>query len=226
MGEPRLALFGDSTLVLQLGDTIDPIVNARVIALAAAAREAGWAGVRDIVPTFRSVAVAFDPVRADAARIAADLEHLARVVEPIVEDREPLAIPVCYGGDLGPDLDALSHGAGCRREDVVDLHASVTYRVYMLGFVPGFAYMGVVDSRIRASRHTAPRVRVPAGSVGIAGAQTAIYPMETPGGWQIIGRTPVAVCDLARAEPFLFRAGDRVRFEPIDRETFEGMARP
>jgi KipI family sensor histidine kinase inhibitor len=221
MTEPRLVLFGDSTIVLELEETIDPAVNARVIAIAAAARAANWPGVHDIVPTFRSVAVAFDPMRADLARIAAELERLAIAAPAPVEEREPIAIPVCYGGDFGPDLEALARWAACGPDDVVERHVSTTYRVYMMGFVPGFAYMATVDPRIRAPRHTTPRMHVPAGSVGIAGMQTGIYPMDTPGGWQIIGRTPMSVFEPARVDPFLFRTGDSVRFVSIGREAYE-----
>jgi KipI family sensor histidine kinase inhibitor len=221
MTEPRLVLFGDSTIVLELEEAVDPAVNARVIAIAAAARAANWPGIRDIVPTFRSVAVAFDPMRADLARVAADLERFAATAQATVAERPPIAIPACYGGELGPDLEALARWAACSPAEVVERHASTTYRVYMMGFVPGFAYMGTVDPRIRAPRHTTPRVRVPAGSVGIAGVQTGVYPMETPGGWQIIGRTPLTVFDPGRDEPFLLRTGDTVRFVPIDRDEYE-----
>src|SRR5205807_6022806 len=122
--------------------------------------------------------------------------------------RPPISIPVCYGGELGPDLANVAAFAAMSEDDVVALHTGRTYRVFMLGFVAGFAYMGIVDARIAMARHSTPRVRVPLGSVGIAGEQTGIYPAETPGGWQLIGRTPVKPFDPARAEPFLLKAGD------------------
>jgi inhibitor of KinA len=125
-------------------------------------------------------------------------------------------VPVCYGGEFGPDLAAVAAFGGVAAADVIRLHAARTYRVYMLGFVPGFAYMGTVDERIAAPRRAEPRPRVPAGSVGIAGSQTGIYPSSTPGGWQLVGRTPIAPFDLSRARPFLFDAGVSVRFHPIE----------
>ena len=123
-----------------------------------------------------------------------------------------MRIPVCYGGDLGPDLAGVASFAGMPEADVVRAHAAATYRVFMLGFVPGFAYLGIVDERIAMPRHSTPRVRVPLGSVGIAGVQTGVYPAETPGGWQLIGRTPVKPFDPSRADPFLMKAGDAVQF--------------
>jgi KipI family sensor histidine kinase inhibitor len=219
MADPRLVLVGDSTIAIELEEAIDPAIHARVLAIATAARAAGWPGVRDIVPTFRSVAVAFDPLRADPVRIAADLQRMARTAPPVRDEREPIVVPVRYGGDAGPDLESVARWAGLPPEEVIALHSSTTYRVYMMGFVPGFTYLGTVDARIRAPRHGTPRVRVPAGSVGIAGAQTGIYPIETPGGWQIIGHTGISVFDPERAEPFLFHAGDHVRFVRIDGES-------
>ena len=130
-------------------------------------------------------------------------------------------VPVCYGGDFGPDLADVAALGGCTEDEVVRLHSGTEYRVYVVGFVPGFAYMGVVDDRLALPRRAAPRTRVPAGSVAIAAGQTGIYPMETPGGWHLLGRTPIRPFDPGRAEPVLFRPGDRVRFHAIDRETFE-----
>jgi len=128
---------------------------------------------------------------------------------------------VCYGGDLGPDLPQVAAFANLPEDDVIRLHSSATYRVFMLGFVPGFAYLGLVDQRIAMPRHATPRVRVPLGSVGIAGVQTGIYPAETPGGWQLIGRTRVRPFDPSRAEPFLMKAGDAVEFYAIDRAEYD-----
>ena len=129
---------------------------------------------------------------------------------------------MCYGGELGPDLAGVASFAGLTETAVVDVHAGGSYRVFMLGFVPGFAYLGIVDTRIAMPRRATPRVRVPVGSVGIAGAQTGVYPSETPGGWQLIGRTPVKPFDPARDEPFLLKAGDTVQFYPIERAEFDG----
>jgi KipI family sensor histidine kinase inhibitor len=134
-------------------------------------------------------------------------------------------IPVCYGAELGPDLASVASFAGMPEDEVVRVHSRATYRVFMLGFVPGFAYLGLVDERIAMPRQSTPRVRVPRGSVGIAGVQTGIYPAETPGGWQLIGRTPARPFDPARSEPFLMKAGDAVQFYSIERAEYDRLAR-
>ncbi|MSO29614.1 MAG: 5-oxoprolinase subunit PxpB [Acidobacteria bacterium] len=204
---------GDSALLLELDPVIDPEVNARAVAIAAALRRHQFPGVRDIVSTFRSVAVFFDPWRADVAALAEAIGR-ASGAAPIIEERAPIDVEVVYGGENGPDLAEVAAFAGCAPSDVIDRHASRTYRVFMLGFLPGFAYMGSVDDSIAAPRRATPRTRVPAGSVGIAGRQTGIYPVDSPGGWQIIGRTAMKVFDPDRNPPALFAPGDRVRFVP------------
>jgi inhibitor of KinA len=187
-------------------------------------RAAEVPGIRDIVPTYRSVAVYFDPLRTDYPRLMARLKEsaaLCTVERPPAEESvcgaaAAIQVPVCYGGEFGPDLGTVAAFGRMTEADVIKLHTSRTYRVYMLGFVPGFAYMGIVDERIAAPRHAEPRHRVPAGSVGIAGAQTAVYPSATPGGWQLVGRTPLVPFDLARNRPFLFEPGLAVQFQAID----------
>jgi inhibitor of KinA len=217
----RLVPAGDSALIVEFEERIDPAVNARAIALADAVRAAAIAGIRDVVPTYRSVAVYFDPLSTNYDALVASLERGA--AQPVVElpDRVPIRIPVCYGGDFGPDIARVAEFGHIKEGDVVAIHSSASYRVFMLGFVPGFAYMGIVDARIAVPRRSTPRVRVPQGSVGIAGAQTGVYPAETPGGWQLIGRTPVNLVDLSRAEPILLKAGDAVQFFPVDRRQFD-----
>jgi inhibitor of KinA len=218
----RIVPAGDSALIVEFEERIDPEVNARAIACAEAIQGAGVSGVRDIVPTYRSVAVYFDPLRTDYDALIACLERQAASFAPALHvERTPVRIPVCYGGDLGPDLIGVASFAHVAESEVVRLHTNVVYRVFMLGFVPGFAYLGVVDDRIAMPRRATPRVRVPAGSVGIAGGQTGVYSAETPGGWQLIGRTPVKPFDAERADPFLMKAGDAVQFYSIDREEYD-----
>jgi KipI family sensor histidine kinase inhibitor len=220
----RIVPAGDSAIVVELEERIDPVVNARAIRLADQVHAAAIPGVRDVVPTYRSVAVFFDPIRTDYQRLVAWLEREAEQPGSAqVEERTPISVPVCYGGELGPDLAAVAAFASMSPDEVVAAHASAVYRVFMLGFVPGFAYMGVLDVRIAMPRRATPRVRVPCGAVGIAGAQTGIYPAETPGGWQLIGRTPVKPFDAARPAPFLFKPGDAVRFVPIARAEYEQL---
>jgi inhibitor of KinA len=220
----RIVPAGDSALIVEFEDRIDLAVNARAVAMAERLRAAPVTGVRDVVPTYRSVAVYFDPLQTNHDALVARLEQdAARRVRAVRRRPEAIRIPVCYGGELGPDLARVAEFGKMSESAVVDLHAGATYHVFMLGFAPGFAYMGIVDARIAAPRHETPRVRVPRGSVGIAGAQTAIYPSETPGGWQLIGRTPVRPFDSARPDPFLIKAGDNVRFHAIDRAEFDRM---
>jgi inhibitor of KinA len=228
----RIVAAGDSAIVVEFEERIDPIVNDRTIACAAALRKAAISGVRDIVPTYRSVAIYFDPLRTDGTALMAQAEHEARLVSsPAPDSIDPsqspitssptVRIPVCYGGDLGPDLADIAAFAHLDEADVVRTHTAATYRVFMVGFVPGFAYLGVVDQRIAMPRRASPRVRVPARSVAIGGVQTGVYPMETPGGWRVIGRTPVKPYDPDRTDPFLMKAGDSVRFYSIERTEFE-----
>ena len=218
----RIVPAGDSALIVEFEERIDPDVNARTIACAEAIQAAGVPGVRDVVPTYRSVAVYFDPLRTDSDALTACLERApGEPATAVAVAPTRVRIPVCYGGDLGPDLLGVASFAGMPEAEVVRVHAGATYRVFMLGFVPGFAYLGIVDQRIAMPRHATPRVRVPVGSVGIAGAQTGVYSAETPGGWQLVGRTPVKPFDPARDDPFLMKAGDAVQFYPIDRAEFD-----
>ena len=213
---PRIREAGDSAILVEIGEGIDPDVNARAVVLAERLRADPPAGVHDVIATFRSVAVFFDPLRTDVDALKAHVLALraeagGRATARLVE------VPVEYGGEAGPDLDAVAAAAGLSREDVVARHASRDYRVFMIGFLPGFAYLGPVDASIAAARRASPRVRVPAGSVGIAGQQTAVYPQASPGGWQIIGRTTTRPFDPRRSPPSLLAPGDRVRFVPSPR---------
>jgi inhibitor of KinA len=220
----RIVPAGDSALVVEFENRLDPEVNARAISFAEAIQSAAHPGVRDVVPTYRSVAIYFDPLRTNLDALTAAVDAAAAAARASAGASVRLVeIPVCYGADHGPDLADVARFGGCSESEVVQIHSGVVYRVYLLGFVPGFAYMGSVDSRIAAPRRTTPRVRVPVRSVGIAGFQTGIYPMETPGGWNLIGRTPLAPFDPGRAEPFLMKAGDSVRFVAISPEAYAAM---
>jgi inhibitor of KinA len=220
----RVVPAGDSALIIEFEERIDPAVNGRAIAAAQGIQRAAIPGVRDVVPAYRSVAVYFDPLRTDYHRLLEEV--LAQSRHPSISTAarvSTLRIPVCYGGEFGPDLATVARFGEISENEAIQVHTGTTYRVFMLGFVPGFAYMGVVDSRIAAPRHSTPRLRVPAGSVGIAGVQTGIYPGDTPGGWQLIGRTPVKPFDAARSEPCLMRAGDAVQFYAIDRGEYDRL---
>jgi KipI family sensor histidine kinase inhibitor len=220
----RLVPAGDSTLIVELADRVDPAINDVALALAASLAGARIGGVRDVAPTYRTVAIHFNPLEIDHARLAALVREEAAAIRPMPRAAEVIRVPVCYGGELGPDLGDVARFAGLSEPEVVRRHAAVDYRVFMLGFCPGFAYMGVVDPRIAMPRLPAPRASVPPGSVAIAGVQTGIYPFETPGGWRLVGRTPLAPFALDRPEPFMFKAGDTVRFHPIDESEYRGLS--
>lgn len=204
-------------LLVEFEPVIDPVVNERAIALAARLRGRNLRGVRDVAPGYCTVGVHFDPLQTDLAA----LEHAIADDGGAVAEIESLATPtpieigVHYGGPDGPDLGAVAAYAGCTEDEVIERHAGRVYRVYMLGFVPGFAYMGRVEPSIAAPRHRVPRQRVAAGSVGIAGLQTGVYPVASPGGWQLIGRAERVMFDPGRTPPSLLSPGDLVRFVPI-----------
>ena len=206
-------------LLVELEPAIDPVINERAILLATRIRERLARGVRDIAPGYSTLGIHYDPLQTDLAALerAIESEFAALASLDTIADRAVIEIPVTYGGAQGPDLDAVAAHAGCSTADVIQRHSDRTYRVYMLGFVPGFAYMGRVDPSISAPRHRVPRERVPAGSVGIAGLQTGVYPVESPGGWQLIGHTKTVMFDATRDRPSLLAAGDLVRFVPAGR---------
>jgi KipI family sensor histidine kinase inhibitor len=205
---------GDTMLIVEIDTVIDPIVNERVIRLAQRLTARKAAGIRDVVPGYCTLGVHFDPLRTDLAALERAVHDEAGRLATVdcLDDGPVIQIPVSYGGEDGPDLGAVAEFAGLTPAQVVERHAARTYRVYMLGFVPGFAYMGRVERALAAPRHRVPRERVPAGSVGIAGEQTGVYPIETPGGWQLIGRTSMAMFDPRRNPPSALAPGDLVRF--------------
>lgn len=212
----RVVYLGDSCAAVQFARTIDPAVNARCIALASRVERRGVPGVRDVVATYNAVTVHFNPMLIDRRTLEAELDSAARQAASVMErEGRTVEIPVRYGGEDGPDLTAVAAFARCAEQEVVRRHTSATYRVYMMGFLPGFAYMGSVDSRIAMPRLETPRLRVASGSVGIAGEQTGIYPFDSPGGWRIVGRTSIKLFDPSRPDPFLLQAGDRVTFVAV-----------
>lgn len=221
---PRVLAAGDAAVTVEFGETIDPEVNDRVLAFTRGVERLALSGVIETVPTYRSATVYFDPILVDAGSLAARLQTLAETLPPpISEVRRTVQIPVVYGGELGPDLAEVAAFARLSVKQAMALHASVCYRVYMLGFTPGFPYMGPVPDALAMPRLAEPRARVPAGSVGIAGSQTGIYPIESPGGWRLIGQTPLRLYDKGRLQPFLLEAGDWVQFLPISREEYERL---
>jgi len=221
-GLVRVVCAGDSALVAEFPGRIDPDVNERATALAMHLRARWGAILRDVVVGYCTVTAYFDPLRVDAPWLESEIRAGAEQPSEAPQRRDAVVdVPVFYEADLAPDLDDVAAFGGCSPDEVVALHTGRTYRVYMVGFVPGFAYLAEVDPRIAAPRRGTPRTAVPAGSVAIAGGQTGIYPAVTPGGWNIIGRTARKAYDPARPNPFLLQVGDQVRFHAITRTEFE-----
>jgi inhibitor of KinA len=217
----RIAAAGDAALLVSLPEVIDPALNAWCVAFAEAITERYGAAVRDAVVGYASVTVYFDPVLVDPEWLELELQDLATgLPATAIRSGAVIDVPVLYGGEMGPDIADVAAFGGCTTDDVIAWHAAVTYRVYLVGFVPGFAYLATVDPRIAAPRRATPRVAVPAGSVAIANSQTGIYPDATPGGWNIIGRTPALAFDPDREPPSLLKPGDQVRFRPITEAEF------
>lgn len=209
----RIRHCGDAMLLVEFTHAIDPVTNERIILLARRIRARGLQGVLDVSPAYCTLAVYFDPLRTDLPGLEGAIESdTANLDSAPPASAEPIEIPVRYGGQWGPDLDAVAAHAGCLAEEVVARHLARTYRVYMMGFLPGFAYMGRIDPSIALPRLRVPREHVAAGSVGIAGEQTGVYPIDSPGGWHVIGWTPTTMFDVQRAQPSLLASGNLVRF--------------
>lgn len=225
----RISPLGDRALLIDVGGRIDAETLVRVRDVIARLEQAAMPGVTDIVPGYTSVAVHYDPcdvlARLRAGRDAQPSRLMRAAIEQAlarpaghapVDASDVVEIPVVYGGAQGPDLGHVAALHGMEPGEIAALHASVTYTVHLIGFVPGFPYLGGLDPRLATPRRESPRAHVPAGSVAIGGEQTGIYPVDSPGGWQLIGRTPLALFDATRSPPALLRVGDRVRFRPID----------
>jgi KipI family sensor histidine kinase inhibitor len=213
--DATLRRAGDGGWLIELADRIDPQVNARAIQIARAVDASGIAAT-DVVVGYRTVMVYVNPLAPDAADVEPRLSRILTTIEEGSPESGALkSVPVCYEGEYAPDLQEVASFARLPLDEIAERHAAREYRVYVVGFVPGWAYMASVDDTIAAPRRASPRVKVPPGSVGIAAIQTGIYPADTPGGWNLIGRCPIKPYDPDRSDPFLFHAGDRVRFHRI-----------
>lgn len=229
MTTTRCERLADDALLLHVGaetPPVDPAANARVHRAAARIRAAGLPWLRDLVPAFASLAVFFDPDAIDADAVRRRLDALIDGAAMPEESDLParcIEIPVVYGGAFGEDLDAAAAALGLTPDALIARHSAATYTVAMIGFAPGFPYLSGLDPALALPRLATPRTRVPAGSVAIGGAQTGIYPRESPGGWRLLGRTPLRLFDPTRAMPSLLAPGDRVRFRPIPADEFDRM---
>lgn len=221
----RITPEGDAALMIRFADDMTPQVNALVHAARARLAQTHVAGVTDLLGAYCTLMVCYDPLTVSYTELSAQVGACLRGLEPQdAHNGRVIEIPVCYGGDLGPDLPDVARHAGLSADQVVALHAAGDYTVCMLGFLPGFAYLWGLDERLATPRLETPRVSVPAGSVAIGGAQTGVYPMASPGGWRIIGSTPARLYDPHRDEPIPYAAGDVLRFVPIDRQRYDELA--
>lgn len=222
---PRLTPLGDTALLLQLGDRIDPRLNARVHTLARVLAKEAIDGFGECVPGYASLLVNYDPLRLDNTQVS---EHIFAALDGLEEfpatTPKVVEIPVAYGGEFGPDLETIANSNKISSSEIVRIHSRPLYSVYFIGFLPGFPYLGGLDPAIACPRLDTPRPAIPAGSVGIAGDQTGIYPTESPGGWRIIGRTPLKLFNWQCQPPALLTPGDCVRFIPIKAEEFDRVA--
>ena len=227
-GTPQNPIFlaaGDTAMVVQFGEAIDSAVNRRVNDLARALRDLAVVGVVDLVPTFRSLMIHYNPLLTNQAQLIAVVEDNLHVQAAAVQRRRSWVIPSCYEGACAPDLEAVARQASLSPAEVIGAHSGVDFDVYMMGFMPGFPYMASMPEALRVPRLTEPRVRVPIRSVSIAAEITVVYAIETPGGLSLIGRTPVPFFDLRRSPPVLLESGDQVRFEPISLADYRALER-
>jgi KipI family sensor histidine kinase inhibitor len=218
----RILACGDAALSVEFGDTIDPTLNARVLALDARVGE-GVAGVVETVPTYRSLLVHYDPVATDFESLRTALAVLARDLPDALPSGRLWRVPVVYGGAFGIDLAETAERHDLTPADLIERHAAPIYRVYMIGFLPGFAYLGGLDPAIATPRRETPRLKTPPGTISIGGVQALIASVEAPSGWHLLGRTPMRNFMPGREPVFLLRPGDRITFEPTPAARWDGL---
>ena len=221
MQEIKILTAGDSSLLVEFGQEISPEINRKLTATIQLMKEQHIEGVVDIIPAFCSLLINYDPRVIGYDELKGRMQNLIKMdIKTEAERKRIYEIPGCYGGEYGPDIENIAKHAGLSVEEVIEIHSSRDYLIYMLGFLPGFTYLGGLDERIHTPRLANPRLKINAGSVGIGGSQTGIYPMDSPGGWQLMGMTPVKTYDPTREVPILLEAGDYIRFVPISEEEY------
>jgi KipI family sensor histidine kinase inhibitor len=216
----RIIPSGDTSIVIEFGDRIDRALSGRVLRINGAIQRGALKGVTETVPTFRSLLIHYDPLETSAAELIERLESMTDTGDEHSIAPRTWCIPACYEDDKAPDLAAVAERTGLTPDQVIEAHCSPAYHVYMLGFLPGFPYMGDLPAELHLPRLENPRLRVPPGAVAIVTGLTAIYPIESPGGWHLIGSTPVSLFDSRDSKPARLAPGDQVHFTPITRQAF------
>lgn len=217
----RFLYCGDTSLSVEFGNEISPDINNKIRGLTDMLEKKPIRGISECIPTYRSLLINYDPGVISGERLIKKLnKYIPSVTSGSGQKKRIFVIPVCYEDEFAPDMDNVCKHSGLSKEDVIKIHSGRDYLIYMLGFLPGFPYLGGLDERIHTPRLESPRTTIPAGSVGIGGKQTGIYPLASPGGWQLIGRTPVKPYDPDREEPIIYSAGDYIRFKPVSTEEY------
>ncbi|HBF43049.1 MAG TPA: allophanate hydrolase [Desulfobacteraceae bacterium] len=219
-------IAGDRGLLVEYGDEIDLEINTKVRAMAIIMKQNTPKGVIETIPTYRSLLLVYDPSITNLAKLQKELQKLEERLEEIqIPPPDTVEIPVCYGGGFGPDIEFVAETHDLSVKEVIQLHSEPEYLIYMVGFTPGFPFLGGLSEKLHTPRLETPRTFVPKGSVGIANNQTGIYPVSSPGGWQLIGRSPIKLFDPERPNPFLYQAGDHIKFNPITPEEYSRLAK-
>ena len=213
----KIVAAGDSSLLIEFGNEINEEINRKITTIVQLMRDQQIEGVVDVIPAFCSLLINYDPRIVSFEKMQRRMHALVKMdLKGAAGRKRIFEIPVCYGGEYGPDIGTIASHGGLTEKEVIEIHSSRDYLIYMLGFLPGFCYLGGLDERIHTPRLANPRVKINAGSVGIGGSQTGIYPLDSPGGWQLMGMTPVKTYDPSREVPILLEAGDYIRFVPVD----------
>lgn len=224
MSEMRILPAGDLSLVVEFGNEISTACNDRVRQLNQSLKQKKIDGIVETIPTFRSLLIYYDPMIISYKKLCRYIQKASTSEQDVKAGlKRVIEIPVCYGGQYGEDLKDVAIHATMSESEVIQLHSGVNYLIYMLGFLPGFPYLGGLDKRLMTPRLSNPRTSIPAGSVGIGGEQTGVYPIASPGGWRLIGRTPLKLYDSEREEPTIYQAGDCIHFRPIDEEEYKDI---
>ena len=223
--KPLFRIAGDRGLLVEYGDVIDPDVNNKVRSMAIIMEKESSKSVIETIPTYRSLLIIYDPAITNPSKLEKEILALEERLSQIkIPPPDTVEIPVCYGGEFGPDIQFVADHNSITKDDVIRIHSGAEYQIYMIGFTPGFPFLGGLPKELHTPRLETPRSFVPERSVGIANNQTGIYPLASPGGWQLIGKTPLKLFAPEHSNPFIYKVGDRIKFKPISAEDYYSLA--